>query len=482
MTASAVVVGSGPNGLAAAVTLARAGLDVEVLERSDAPGGAARTVSGSPPGFRYDVGAAVHPMGLASPFFTAFELRRRVDFVVPEIAYAHPLLGRDPGIAYRSLDATAERLGVDGPAWRSLFEPLSTRIDELWEVVGGSVVRVPAHPVLAARFGLRVLEQGTALWNLRFRDTVAPAMLAGLVAHASGRMPHPARAGAGLLLGAHAHAEGWPFPVGGSQAIADALIDDLVAHGGRVSTGVDVRDVGELGDRLVVLDVSSRDAARLSGDRFPSRYRRRLARTRYGAGIFKVDLATSGPVPWRHAELGVAATVHLGGTRAQIAAEETSPGTGPDPFVLVAQPTAFDPSRAPVGGHVVWAYTHVAHGSPADRTEAIIEAIERHAPGFRDTVVAAHATTAVGFERANPNLVGGDLSGGVVDIRQVLARPRLSPTPWRTPDPRIYLCSAGSSPGPGVHGLGGWRAALTLLTDHFPDVAFPDLGVRDPTP
>jgi phytoene dehydrogenase-like protein len=477
MTAGVVVVGSGPNGLAAAVTLARAGLDVEVLERSAAPGGATRTVAGPRPGFRSDVGSAVHPMALASPFFTAFELRRRVEFVVPEISYAHPVPGRDPGIAYRDIEATALRLGADGPAWRALFEPLSTRMPDLMEVISGSLIRLPPHPVVFALLGLRALEQGSALWNLRFRDEAAPAMLAGLVAHASGRMPHPARAAAGLVLGAQAHADGWPIPVGGSQAIADAMVDDLLAHGGRVTTDVDVRDVRDLGERLVVLDVSARDAARLTPDRLPDRFRRRLAAMRYGAGTFKLDLATSQPIPWRHAELGHAATVHLGGTRAQIAAAEGRPGVGPDPFVLVSQPSTFEPTRAPAGGHVVWSYTHVAHASADDRADAIIQSIERHAPGFRDTILGSHGETAVGLENANPNLVGGDLSGGVVDIRQMVARPRLSATPWSTPNPGIYLCSAATSPGAGVHGLGGWQAARALLRAHFPDVSNPGLGL-----
>lgn len=479
MTApDAVVVGAGPNGLAAAVTLARAGLSVEVYERASAVGGGARTEATTLPGFVHDLGSAIHPMAFASPFFQKFGLEAAVEFVTPAVSYAH-VLGAEIGLAHHSLELTAEGLGRDGPAWRRLFGPLSHDPDALMDVVGNALLRLPTHPLALARLGLRALEQGTPAWTLRFRDRTAPAMLTGLVAHASGRMPNPARAGAGIVLGALAHARGWPIPVGGSQAISDALAVDLVAHGGRIHLDSEVHELGELPSaRAVLLDVAAPVAARLSGDRLSPARRRMLERVRYGAGVFRLDLATSAPIPWRDARVGAAGTVHLGGTRAQIADAERRTNSRhaalpARPFVLLSQPTLFDPSRAPAGMHTVWAYTHVPAGSPVDASEAILATIEAAAPGFRDTIVASHSRNAVQLEFENPNLVGGDISGGVIDLRQTIARPRLV-HPSRLAS-GLYLASSSAAPGPGVNGLSGWIAARGALRREF-GLPEPELG------
>lgn len=464
----AVVVGAGPNGLAAAVTLARAGLAVEVFERASTIGGGARTAETTLPGYLHDLGSAVHPMAVASPFFREFGLASRVTFVTPELSYAH-VLGSSVGLAHRSLSDTVVELGRDGLAWQRLFEPLVGDADALLDVVGDTLLRIPSHPALLARFGVRALEQGSLAWNTRFRGATARAMLGGLAAHATGPMPHPVRAGAGLVLGALAHARGWPIPVGGSQAISDALASDLRAHGGRIHLDSEVRDVRSLpAARAMLLDVAAPVAARIAAGRLTSAARQRLERVRFGAGAFRLDLAVSAPIPWRDPRLASAGTVHLGGTRTAIADAEklTTSGRMPEhPFVLLSQPSLFDPSRAPAGMHTVWAYTHVPAGSPVDAEDAILATIEAAAPGFRDTVVAHHSSTAPQLELENPSLVGGDISGGLIDIRQTLARPRLF-DPWRLAD-GLYLASSSAAPGPGVNGLAGWRAARAALTQEF---------------
>ncbi len=467
----ATVVGSGPNGLAAAATLARAGLEVVLVERADTIGGGIRTAELTLPGFRHDVCSAVHPAGLASPFFRAIGLFERVPFVVPEVSYAHPLEGRPAGVAYRDLDRTAERLERDGPAWRALFGPLVERIDAVAEFTAGSLVRVPRHPLAAFAYSLRVLEQGTLLWGLRFRDAVAPALVTGVGSHVVADSPSFATAGTALLLGAHAHARGWGFPVGGSQAIADALADDIRAHGGRIVLGTDVRSPADLEpSRVTILDTSPEHLARFAADRLPPRYRRALARFRRGNGVAKVDYALSAPVPWTDPEVRLAPTVHLGGTREQVAAAEREVSCGrvpASPYVLVTQPSVLDPTRAPAGRHTLWAYTHVPRGSDLDATELITRAIERFAPGFRDTILATASSTARDLAARNPNDVGGEIMGGTVDLVQLVKRPVVSPAPWRTPVEGLYLCSASTPPGPSVHGMNGWHAARIALRDRF---------------
>lgn len=475
------VVGSGPNGLAAAVTLARAGLSVRVFERMPQWGGGARTAETVAPGFRHDTCSAVHPLAVASPFFRAFGLARRIPFVTPEISFAHPLGAADggSGIAYRDLDRTVAELGRDGAAYRRLLGPLAARAREVARFTGSPLLRVPPHPVVVARFGMRALQQGSPLWNAGFAERVAPAMMTGVAAHAIAPQPSPVAAAAGLALQAHAHAAGWPLPIGGSQAISDALADDLRAHGGEIVTDHEVTSLDELTAAAIVLDVTPRALIRLAGHRMPAGYRSRLERFRYGSGSAKVQFALSGTVPWADERIARAGTVHIGGTRERIAAGEREVLAGrhaASPYVLVAQPSVFDSTRAPAGQHALWAYTHVPTGSTVDQTEAVTRAIEEVAPGFRDVILASRGTTAAELALDNPNYVGGDIAAGAATLPQLLARPVLSADPWRTPLPGVYLCGASTVPGPGVHGQSGWFAARSVLRHEFGIARTPSLA------
>ncbi|MGN6406762.1 MAG: phytoene desaturase family protein [Curtobacterium sp.] len=466
----AVVVGAGPNGLAAAVTLARAGLSVEVVERGDTIGGGARTAELTLPGFLHDVCSAVHPMALQSEFFRRFRLEDRIELRLPEVQYGHPLDGGRAGIAYRDLARTAESLGIDGPAFRRLMAPLSGSADQVADFATDALFHVPRHPVSVLRFGLRALEQGTGAWNLRFRDEVAPAMVSGVAAHSIQHMPSLATAAAALSLGAYAHARGWPVPIGGSQAIVDALAADLVAHGGRIETGREVRSLADLTPaKAVLFDTSVPGMLRIAGKQIPTPRRGALRRFRFGNAAAKVDFALSDPVPWTNEALRRAGTVHIGGTRSEIAAAEGAVARGQHaerPYVLGSEPTVVDPSRAPRGKHVFWAYAHVPAGSDVDQTEAITRQIERFAPGFRDTILQSSSRTAAEMAAYNPNYVGGDIAAGAASFWQLVKRPVLSSDPWRMGG-GMYLCSEASAPGPGVHGMAGWHAARSALRHTF---------------
>ena len=479
----ATVVGAGPNGLAAAVTLARAGLSVRVFERASAPGGGAATAELTLPGFLHDVCSAVHPLALESRFFREFALSQRVPFVVPDISFAHPLDGGRAGIAYRDLERTEHELGSDGAAYSSLMRPLVERATRVADFTGDTLLRVPRDIPTAVLFALGALEQGTPLWNVRFREDIAPALLTGVAAHTILPLPSLSSAGAGLALAAYGHAKGWPIPRGGSQAIIDAMLTDLRAHGGELVADHEVTSLDELPpSRVTLLDVTPQALSRIAGDRMPSRYRRALARFRYGNAVAKVDFALSEPVPWTNPALRQAGTLHVGGSRSEIAAAENAVTRGelPErPYVLVSQPSVFDDTRAPTGQHTLWTYTHVPAGSGADRAEAVIGQIERFAPGFRDTILAMSSRTAVEVDNHNPNYPGGDIAAGTPDLMQLLRRPVLSPDPWRTPMPGVYLCSASTTPGPGVHGLVGWHAALSALRHDFGTSALPDLAPRN---
>ena len=476
----AIVVGAGPNGLASAVTLARAGLRVRVYERAALAGGGASTRELTLPGFRHDVCSAVHPLAFESRFFRAFGLAERVEFVVPEASYAHPLDGGRAGVAYRDLERTRAELGADGAAYARLMRPLVDRVTGVADVTGGPLLRMPSDPIAAVALGLRVLEQGSRAWNVRFGGDLAPAMVSGVAAHSILHLPSLTAAGAGLALGAYAHARGWPIPIGGSQAIVDAMVADLVAHGGELVVDHEVHALAELPRaRAVLLDVTPAAALRLGGEAFPARYRRALGRFRYGAGVAKVDFALSEPVPWANSSLRDTATLHLGGTRAEVVAAENAVMSGrlPErPYVLVAQPSLFDRTRAPAGSHTLWAYTHVPSASTADREDAVVRQIERFAPGFRDTILASSSRSAVQVAAWNPNYPGGDISAGAPTLAQMLRRPTFGPDPWRTPVPGVYLCSASTSPGPGVHGLAGWWAARSALRHEFGVREMPQLG------
>ncbi|TCL79847.1 MULTISPECIES: NAD(P)/FAD-dependent oxidoreductase [unclassified Curtobacterium] len=466
----AVVVGAGPNGLAAAVTLARAGLSVEVVERNDTIGGGARTAELTLPGFLHDVCSAVHPMALQSEFFRRFRMEERIELRLPEVQYGHPLDGGRAGIAYQDLERTAAELGVDGPAFRNLMGPLARAADQVADFATDALLHVPRHPLTVLRFGLRALEQGSSAWNARFRQDAAPAMVSGVAAHSIQHMPSLSTAAAALSLGAYAHARGWPVPIGGSQAIIDALADDLVAHGGRIVTGHEVRSLGDLTPaKAVLFDTSVPGMLRIAGSQIPTPKRGALRRFRFGNAAAKVDFALSDPVPWTNEALRRAGTVHIGGTRAEIAAAEGSVAHGQHaerPYVLGSEPTVVDPTRAPKGKHVFWAYAHVPAGSDVDQTEAITRQVERFAPGFRDTILHTSSRTAAHMSDHNPNYVGGDIAAGAASFWQLVKRPVLSSDPWRMGG-GMYLCSESSAPGPGVHGMAGWRAAKSALRHTF---------------
>jgi phytoene dehydrogenase-like protein len=474
------VVGSGPNGLAAAVTMARAGLKVHVYEAAPTPGGGLRTSELMEPGHFHDVCSAVHPMALASPFFRQFELSRRIALTVPEISYGSPLDGGRAALAYHSLERTAAGLGRDGGAYRRLMAPLVRRVEGITELTLNQLLRVPGDPVAAAVFGLRTLEQGTRLWGARFREDLAPALLTGAAAHAVAPLPGLAAAGAGLMLGTLAHVGGWPIPQGGSAAIAQALVADIEAHGGVVETGARIGSLAELPPvRATLLDVAPPALLRLADGKFPARYRRALEAFRFGNAACKVDFILSGPVPWAAPGLADAGTVHVGGTREEMAEAENlvAAGRHPErPYVLVSQPSRFDAGRAPDGRHILWSYCHVPAGSDVDMAEAVMAQLERFAPGFRDVVIGYRVTTAAGLAEYNENYVGGDFGAGLMDISGLLRRPAMSPVPWRTPLPGVYLCSSSTPPGPGVTGMPGFHAASYALKDIF-RLSVPGLGL-----
>ncbi|WP_461023882.1 phytoene desaturase family protein [Thalassiella azotivora] len=468
----AVVVGAGPNGLAAALVLAGAGLEVEVHERASTIGGGARTAECTLPGYRHDVCSAVHPMGLASPFFRAFDLAAHgVEMLVPEVQYAQPLDGGRAGLAYRDVERTAEGLGRDGPAWRSLLGPLAEHWRGLVDAVLGDYRSVPRDLPTFVRFGLGVLEQGSPAWNARFAGDVAPALLTGVGTHAIAPPRGLGPAGAALMLGAAGHALGWPIPRGGSQSIVDAMAAELVRRGGRVVTHSEVTTLEELPRaRAVLCDVAPPGLVRIAGEHLPAWYTRWLGTFRYGGATCKVDYALSGPVPWEAPGVDLAGTLHLGGTREEMVAAEAQVAAGRHsdrPFVIASQPGVVDPSRAPEGHHTLWAYGHVPPGSTRDIGEEVTDQVERFAPGFRDLVLHRTVTTAAETERHNPNYVHGDIAAGAMTPWQVAMRPLPTWDPYATPVPGLYLCSSSTPPGPAVHGMCGVHAARRALRQRF---------------
>jgi phytoene dehydrogenase-like protein len=469
----ACVIGSGPNGLAAAIVLAQAGLDVEVFEAESEIGGAARTLDLTLPGFHHDFGSAVHPFAAGFPFFTSLPLADYgLEWIHSPATLAHPF---DDGTAIlldRDLHQTADALGEDGPAWRRLMHPLASRWTDLTADILGPMLALPKHPFLLARFGLNALLPATTVAR-RFTTDPVRALFGGLAAHSFMALDQPLSGSFGLILGAAAHAVGWPIPRGGAQSLTNALAAHLTHLGGRITTATRIHSLADLpACDLTLCDITPRQLLALAGQspgKLTSSYRRQLAAFKYGPGAFKVDYALSAPIPWNAPACLRAATVHLGGTLDEIADSEAAMVSGHHadrPFVLVSQPTLFDPTRAPAGKHIVWAYCHVPNGSTENMLDRLESQMERFASGFRSTILARHVSSPASLEAGDANLIGGDVSGGAVNLRQLLFRPtrRL----YRTSAPDLYLCSSSTPPGGGVHGMCGANAARMALRNLAP--------------
>lgn len=469
MANRACVIGSGPNGLAAAIVLAQAGLRVEVYEANAEPGGAARTLPLTLPGFLHDFGSAVHPLAAGSPFFSSLPLEQfGLEWVHGEAPVAHPLDDGAAVVIERDLDENEIALGADGKSWRRLIEPAALHWKEFAADALAPPLSVPNHPLRMARFGINAIQSAQTLVRNHFSSERTRAVFAGLAGHSFLKLDDLLSGGIGLMFAASLHGVGWPSPRGGARSITHALIGYFESLGGVVHTSrrIDAEAFRELGGdgALMMCDLTPRQLVAIAGERLSVGYRLALANFRQGAGVFKVDYALSDPVPWKAAECRRAITVHLGGTFEEIANAEFAVAHGREaerPFVLAAQPTLFDPARAPRGKHVLWAYCHVPNSSSADMTARIEAQIERFAPGFGDCILARHVSPPVMLEQMDANLTGGDISGGAISLRQMLFRPTLRE--YATSDPKIYLCSSSTPPGPGVHGMCGYYAAKMAL-------------------
>src|SRR5882724_6757761 len=468
----AIVVGSGPNGLAAAITLARAGCSVLVYEANATIGGGARSAELTLPDFLHDVCSAVHPLAAASPFFTTLPLERSgLTWIQPEILLVHPLDDGSAACLHQDIDRTAEQLAGDSRAYRRLMKPLVSHWENLANEFLQPMLHLPRHPVILAHFGILGLCPTTLLAKFLFKNEPARALFAGIAAHSFLPLEAPVSSAFGLVLGLAGHAVGWPIPRGGSQQISNALAAYLRELGGHIEVNHRIENLRDLPkSRAILLDVSVWEFLRIAGQQLPSRYRRRLESFRHAPGIFKIDYALSEPIPWKAEACRRAGTIHLGGGIDEIAAAEREVVRGkiPErPFVLVAQQSLFDETRAPRGQHTLWAYCHVPFSCGTDMSDQIESQIERFAPGFRDCILARHTIAAADLARSNPNLAGGDINGGAANLTQLIARPILSASPYRTPLPGVYLCSASTPPGGGVHGMCGYHAAQAALRDHL---------------
>jgi phytoene dehydrogenase-like protein len=470
----AVVIGSGPNGLSAAVELARNGASVLVLEAAETIGGGTRTAELTLPGFHHDVCSAAHPLGILSPYFAKLPLAGHgLTWIQPPASVAHPMEREPAVILGPSLDVTATGLGEDAAAYRRLIGPLLPHAGELLEEVLGPA-HLPRHPLVLARFGIPALLPARVLGRSWFHGGRARALLAGCAAHSVLPLSRPLSAAVGMLFLFSAHVETWPIARGGSASITDALAAYLRSLGGSIETGHPVRSLADLPTaRIQLFDTSPAQVADIASAQLPNAYVQRLRRFRYGPGIFKIDWALDAPIPWSDPACLDAATVHVGGTLDEIAAGEAAVWRGehPDrPFVLVVQSSLFDPTRAPAGKHIGWAYCHVPSGSTVDLTDVVERQVERFAPGFRDLILARHVMRTADLERYNANNVGGSITGGVTDLGQLFTRPAVRANPYSTPNPRIYICSASTPPGGGVHGMCGYHAARAALR-HLPGIA-----------
>jgi phytoene dehydrogenase-like protein len=467
----ALVVGAGPNGLAAAIVLARAGKTVLVREAASEPGGGVRSQALTLPGFTHDVCSAVYPLGIASPIFSRLPLARHgLEWIQPPVPLAHPLDDGTAVLLERSTKGTGEWLGPDAGAWQRLMDPFVARWPQLLSETLGPL-HLPRRPFLLGAFGIVGLLPATVLARLAFRGPQARAIFAGIAGHATQPLTSPPSAAFGLMLGLAGHAAGWPIPRGGAGQLTAALVSYLRSLGGTIETDAPVASVDDLPPaRAVLLDLTTRPILKVAGSRLSAGYRRALERFKPGLGTFKVDWALDGPIPWRAPEVASAGTVHLGGTMEEIVAGRATEWTGRPaerPLVLLAQPTLFDPTRAPEGKHIAWGYCHVPFGSDQDMTERIEAQVERFAPGFRARIIGRHTLGPAAFERHNPNLVGGDINGGEVTLRQLFFRPALRANPYTTSDPGLFICSSSTPPGGGVHGMCGFHAARTVLRQRF---------------
>jgi phytoene dehydrogenase-like protein len=460
---TASIIGSGPNGLAAAITLAAAAIPTTIFERNPQIGGACSTAEITLPGFHHDLGSSAYPMGIASPFFRSLPID--IPWIEPPAPCAHPLDDGTAVLLEHSIEDTLANLNSsDRRKYRSLLEPIVDRFPELLEEILGPIQHIPRHPLLLARFGLSALLPASSLARSRFTGSRAQALFAGMASHSVQSLETPATSAVALVLVAAGHTTGWPILSGGAQTLSNALAKHFISLGGRIETDHEITDLPANLNKsdLTLADITPRQLLRIAGSALPSSYRSQLEHFSYGAGAFKVDYALSSPIPWTASECVRAATVHLGGTLEEIIASERT-FTSDRPFVLLVQPSLFDPTRAPTGQHTVWAYCHVPHGSTQDHLEAIERQITRFAPDFQDCILARAVSPPAALERWNPNLIGGDLSGGSMDSRQLLFRP--SPSLYRTPLTGLYLCGASTPPGGGVHGMAGFHAARTAMSD-----------------
>lgn len=472
MSYDAVIVGSGPNGLAAAIALAEQGLSVHVIEAADTVGGGTRTKELTLPGFQHDICSAIHPMAAASPFLASLPLDKfGLEWIEPEIALAHPLDDRPAAAIYKSIDKTIENLEEDGSNYRALFEPFLERWDELAPQILAPFKLLPSSPLLMARFGMKALQPATRLATNTFETVRGRALFGGLAAHSTLPLENLTTSAIGMVLGIAGHVVNWPYPRGGSHAITKSMAAYFESLGGTITTGRKITALSELPrSHIAMLNLTPRQIMDLCNTNLTPEYMRKLNKFEYGVGVFKMDIALSEPIPWNDPACRKAGTVHLGGTLEEIAVSEkaSNEGNHPEkPYVLVAQQSLKDDSRAPEGKHTLWAYCHVPNGSTRDMSEPILNQIERFAPGFRDCILEAHTMNTQAMHAYNPNYFGGDINGGRQDITQLFSRPANMFDPYRIPETTMYICSSSTPPGGGVHGMCGYHAAWAALKDEF---------------
>lgn len=464
----AIIVGSGPNGLAAGIVLAQNGKKVKIIEASDSVGGGARTKFLTLPGYKHDVCSAIHPMAMASPFFASLPLQNYgLKWITPEFPVAHPLDNEPAAIMEMDVHRTASGLGRDNQTYLNLFNPIIKDFNDLLPDLLGPFNPFPKNPIKIAKFGLNAIRSASSLINSKFKETRSRALLAGLAAHSIQPLDNIATSAITLVLGTAGHAVGWPMPEGGSQSLSNALAEHFTFLGGEIETGKMISSVEQLSEaKAILFDITPKQILEIAENEIPKSYAKKLNRYRYGPGVFKLDLALDGPIPWKDENCCKAATVHIGGTFEEIAKAESQvfEGIHPEkPFVLLAQQSLFDSTRAPEGKHTVWCYCHVPNGSTQDMTQQIEDQIERFAPGFKDLILFRNKMNAADMQTYNPNYIGGDINGGIQDLRQLYTRPVNLFDPYRIPNTSFFICSSSSPPGGGVHGMCGYHAAQAVL-------------------